>query len=147
MLSTTCNPQHIPRSPHYIVHYMLWFCCGWHVVDNMYLCCGEHVHQCCPQHIYVLHNIWYVVEHICRFSLCSPQHTPTTYNVLHNIHPQYMLVHMLWVYVVEYNQHMLWITYTVECNDFYRCREHNTSGTKKPPANTCVVVFMYGIIF
>ena len=102
-------------------HFTFWLYCGLYVVDNTYLCCGWHVRECCPQHIRVLHNIWYVVENMCRFSTCSPQHTPTIYKVVHNIHPQYMFLDMLWVYVVENNQHMLWSTYVVECNDFYRC--------------------------
>ena len=117
MLWIICCPQHEVLHVWWVTYTCVVdnMCCGWHVVDNTYLCCGEHVHKCCPQHIYVLHNIWYVVEHIHRFSLCSPQHTPTTYNVLHNIHPQYMFLYMLWVHVVENNPHMLWSTNLYIC--------------------------------
>ena len=143
-------------------------CCGLHVVVNSYPCCGEHAHQCCPQHVphntsLVLHTMshtlhcGYVVGACCGQHLpmlwmtcsrmlstthaltCSPQHmmccgaqvpffknfqhTPTMYKAVHNIHPQHMFLDMLWVYVVENNQHMLWSTHVVECNDFYRCRK------------------------
>ena len=117
MLSTTCTPQHIPGCPQYTIHFMLWV----YVVGNTHLCCGAHVHECCPQHIFVVHNIWHVVENICRFSLCYPQHTPTIYKIVHNIHPQHMVLDMLWMYVVDNNLSMLWSTYVVEHFEVYRC--------------------------
>ena len=44
---------------------MLWV----HVVGNTYLCCGEYVHQCCPQH--VTHNISLVLHIISSTTCCG----------------------------------------------------------------------------
>ena len=87
-------------------------CCGYVVGDMLwtpttYLCCGEHVHQCCPQHVYVLHNIWYVVKHICRF-----------HYVPHNIHPQHIMFSTTYTHNICWNiccGCMLWITISICC--------------------------------
>ena len=116
MLPTTYTPQHIPSCPQCTIHLMLWV----HVVDNTYLCCGAHVHECCPQHVphnisLVVHNIpftlccgcmlWvtltYVVEHMFMNVVHNIYLLSTTYGMLwrtfavfpfvtHNIHPQYI---------------------------------------------------------
>ena len=120
----SCCPQHVSHNIYLVVHniwslYMLWgVCCGYSC-----LCCGIHVHECCPQYIVVVHNTWYVVENIARFSFVTHNIHPQHIIVVHHIHPPHMYLIccgcMLWVaptYVVE----NVWWTYVVDNNEFYR---------------------------
>ena len=91
----------------HVVDHMLWV----HVVGNTYLCCGEHVQQCCPQHVshnmsLVLHIISYTLG--CDYVVGNMLWTTRTYvvddmfnNVVHNI------------YMFSTTYDMLWSTFTV----------------------------------
>ena len=88
---------------------MLWV----YVVDNSHLCCGAQIHTCCPQYIDVLHSIWYVVEHICRFCFVAhnihPQYINSSTTYTHSICPSISCGCMLWTTTgICCGEHMLW---------------------------------------
>ena len=107
MLSTTCTPQHIPCSPHYVVHFILCLCCGcmmWttlsYVVDDMFAD--------------VVHNIYmFSTTYDMLWSTCVVFHY-----VPHNIHPQYIKLSTTYTHNIcplICCGCMLWITITICC--------------------------------
>ena len=113
MLSTTCTPQHIPCSPHYVLHFILCLCCGcmlWttlsYVVDYMF---ANVVHN-----IYMFSTtydmLWstFAVFHYVPHNI-HPQYIESSTTYTHNICPWICCGCMLWITTsICCGVHMLW---------------------------------------